>query len=298
MNEKKDCKIIQDLLPNYIEELTNEETNNFIEKHLEECDECKQILENMQKDLKLNIDNKDKRTIKYFKKYRNRLRLLKVILLVIIVIFIRNITRKMIILSDMYNKANTYVNSDNYHSISYSYYKDKIFITENWGLGDKRKAVITAMTLEGTTITSIYGNKIGTDEWGNERYNTNMYTVTENNKTAKLDINMGINSVPHSMLDILRDDFYRLFLSSIHSSIKSVTLNGEKYYYIQSSDYFVNGMYISKDTGLTMRILSQEVQNSEGVLERLPAEEYVYEFNTVTEKDFIEPDINEYEIEQ
>ena len=236
--------------------------------------------------------------VDYFKKYRNKLRLLKVILLVIIVIFIGNITRKMIILSDMYNKANTYINSENYHSMSYIYYKDKIFITENWGLGDKRKAVITEMTLEGTTITSIYGNKIGTDEWGNERYKTNIYTVTENNKTVKLDIDMGISSVPHSMLDRVREDFYKLFLSSIHSSIKSVTLNEEKYYYIQSSDYFINGMYISKDTGLTMSILSQEVQNSEGVLERLPAEEYVYEFNTVTEKDFIEPDINEYEIEQ
>ena len=32
MKEKKDCKIVQDLLPNYIEKLTNEETNNFIEE--------------------------------------------------------------------------------------------------------------------------------------------------------------------------------------------------------------------------------------------------------------------------
>ena len=37
MKEKRDCKIIQDLLPNYIEKLTNEETNNFIEEHLKEC---------------------------------------------------------------------------------------------------------------------------------------------------------------------------------------------------------------------------------------------------------------------
>ena len=57
MKEKNDCKIIQDLLPNYVEELTNEETNKFIQKHLEECNECKRILENMQKDLKLNTDN-------------------------------------------------------------------------------------------------------------------------------------------------------------------------------------------------------------------------------------------------
>ena len=28
MKEKKDCKIVQDLLPNYIEDLTNEENEN------------------------------------------------------------------------------------------------------------------------------------------------------------------------------------------------------------------------------------------------------------------------------
>ena len=32
MRENKECKIVQDLLPNYIEKLTNEETNQFIEE--------------------------------------------------------------------------------------------------------------------------------------------------------------------------------------------------------------------------------------------------------------------------
>ena len=45
MKEKKDCKIVQDLLPNYIENLTNEETNKFIDEHLKECNECQKIFE-------------------------------------------------------------------------------------------------------------------------------------------------------------------------------------------------------------------------------------------------------------
>ena len=56
MRENKKCKIVQDLLPNYIEKLTNEETNQFIEEHLKECDECKKVLENMQKDIQLNAE--------------------------------------------------------------------------------------------------------------------------------------------------------------------------------------------------------------------------------------------------
>ena len=40
MKEKKDCKIVQDLLPNYIEDLTNEETNYFINNSCVICNIC------------------------------------------------------------------------------------------------------------------------------------------------------------------------------------------------------------------------------------------------------------------
>ena len=43
MKEKRDCKIVQDLLPNHVEKLTNEETNQYIEEHLKECKECNDI---------------------------------------------------------------------------------------------------------------------------------------------------------------------------------------------------------------------------------------------------------------
>lgn len=42
MNEKnKDCDIIADLLPLYLEEITNPETNCFMEEHLAECENCR-----------------------------------------------------------------------------------------------------------------------------------------------------------------------------------------------------------------------------------------------------------------
>ena len=43
MKEQKICNIVQDLLPNYIENLTNEETNKFIDENLKECSECNQL---------------------------------------------------------------------------------------------------------------------------------------------------------------------------------------------------------------------------------------------------------------
>ena len=34
MENKTICKVVQDLLPSYIEKLTSKETNEYIEKHL------------------------------------------------------------------------------------------------------------------------------------------------------------------------------------------------------------------------------------------------------------------------
>ena len=41
------CHIVKDLLPNYIDGLTNEETNAEIRKHLDECEGCRDTLEKM-----------------------------------------------------------------------------------------------------------------------------------------------------------------------------------------------------------------------------------------------------------
>ena len=79
MNENKDCKIVQDLLPNYIEKLTNEETNKYIEEHLNECKECKDVLLEMQKELKISDQKRDRREVKYIKKFSNKMKILKII---------------------------------------------------------------------------------------------------------------------------------------------------------------------------------------------------------------------------
>ena len=70
MNEKRECKIIQDLLPNYIEKLTSLPTNQYIEEHLASCDECEKILKNMQKEIFTDTKVNNKKEVKYIKKFR------------------------------------------------------------------------------------------------------------------------------------------------------------------------------------------------------------------------------------
>ena len=67
--------VFKDLAPAYIDQLTSEETNEQIEKHLEQCKECREYLNEMKGDLFSEDENEritDKRNIDYFKKVRSK----------------------------------------------------------------------------------------------------------------------------------------------------------------------------------------------------------------------------------
>ena len=87
MKEKRNCKIVQDLLPNYIEHLTNEETNKYIEEHLTNCEDCKKIYENMKKELTSNNNpSANRKKANYFKKYNRKLRVFEISSIILLLI--------------------------------------------------------------------------------------------------------------------------------------------------------------------------------------------------------------------
>ena len=124
---KKNCKIIQDLLPNYIENLTNSETNKFIEEHLIDCEDCKKILEDMKKDIKTNnITEKNDKEVNYIKKINFKMKILKfLVIFIIILTFAISILRNYIILSKLYKLGDSKINKENYMMI-------KTFITGDY----------------------------------------------------------------------------------------------------------------------------------------------------------------------
>lgn len=63
------CSIAQDLLPNYIEKLTSEETNMELEAHLLVCEECKLVLNQMAAEIK-DIHKAPKAELKFFSKIK------------------------------------------------------------------------------------------------------------------------------------------------------------------------------------------------------------------------------------
>lgn len=45
----KQCEVIQDLLPLYIDNICSEESRHMVSEHLKGCAECKRLYENMTK---------------------------------------------------------------------------------------------------------------------------------------------------------------------------------------------------------------------------------------------------------
>lgn len=53
------CEVIQDLLPSYLDKLTSEGSNQLVEVHLNKCDTCRAVYNEMKKELP-QMDEKDK----------------------------------------------------------------------------------------------------------------------------------------------------------------------------------------------------------------------------------------------
>lgn len=84
MKKSEECKIVKDLLPNYLENLTDSITNDFIEKHIENCNDCEQTLKDMKGEIQLNkIQNNQK--INALKKAK-KIYILKFILILILIV--------------------------------------------------------------------------------------------------------------------------------------------------------------------------------------------------------------------
>lgn len=301
MKEKKDCKIVQDLLPNYIEKLTDEETNKYIEEHLEECPDCQNTLKDMKNDLKISVPKVDKKEINYMKKFKKQMKALKFIILAVIVliliIYIIMTARKMIIMSDLSNKAKKYSNSTNYHATFYYYLKGKCTTIEEIKLGDKIKKIYTWTTEKEVSKIIYFGTKKIENEDASVVYNFNIYKEEENNKIACLNQEIIENGMPQK--DLINtyelENWWNLFEMARDISIYEKTFYGKECYYIRfNKSGWEQGF--DKETGLYINKMPIEEKNPDGTIERTEAVEVMYEFDNVRENDFIEPDISDYKI--
>ncbi len=272
------CKIVQDLLPNYIENLTNEETNRFIEEHLKECPECQKVLENMQKEIKVSTTKRDDREVKYIKKYNKKLKILKYALLIIILIYVIAVGRRTIIMSSLSGKATENQINDNYYVRLYSYRGDTLTITESYNKGEDYLTTLTRV-VNGSNIQKITYYKKGEEQ---------LFIIESDGKKNILNSEtmLGGHILPVTYVSngILANLQYALI-----TGIDSTYCNGKECYVIKGNSY---ERYIDKETGLAVRNI--EKSNKEITRKNDAVVDYEYKFNIVKDSDIVKPDTTGY----
>ena len=307
----KICKIIQDLFPNYIEKLTSEETNEYIENHIKECEECKEKLKTMQKEIEIGEKQELKKETKYLKKYNKKLRIFQAIILIFVIIFIAITARKMIIIQSMQNKIIKYEAIDNFYIKSYYYQGDKINFYEDYNKGNNYKSKASSLwfTDDDTRLDvfEVYGNGKRENWYWLDNYNNKDKTIKE----AKLNQESSSEKVKNiiGISNFETSNFWELLIMAITSDISSESCNGKECYrisYIVFSDFSKNPIlweqenykqiyYLEKETGLPVRSINdRNLKINNGDKEEIL--DFEYDFGNVTDEDLEEPNINEYEI--
>ena len=104
---KINCNIIRDLLPLYNDKITSKESNELIEEHLSQCEDCKNYYKEIKEDISNNLDLDEKNILKNFLKQIKKKRFIAIILTIIITIVI--VLKSL----DIFNKENLFIKDFN-----------------------------------------------------------------------------------------------------------------------------------------------------------------------------------------
>ena len=273
MEKKKLCNIIKDLLPSYVENLTNDETNSFIESHIANCPECKELLENMQKEIEVNSPKKEEKNFKYIKRYSKRLKIFRNILLVIALVFTLIIARRFIIIIDLSNKAYIAESKTNYY-IKSEYYLNKTFIVfEKYNKDEISLEINKIYYIDNPNNVEEYINYISDEEDLKLVKNMQQQNLSTFDKDIGLDIT-NYTSAFHTLPE-------KLYLA-LTTNVQNVTLSGKQCYLLKVDN---TERFIDAETGLIIKYIDNDLNQ---------VIDYHYEFDTVTDEDVELPDTTGY----
>lgn len=281
MISKKECEIVKDLLPNYIDNLTSNDTNTFIENHIKNCKKCEHLLKIMKENENKDIEDKD--IIDFAKKFNKKYSLLKLIVILLIISFGIVLLSKGIIMKNLINKSSLQSNVDNYY-IEYLQYNDNSITVITSYIKDNKylRKLKNINKLNGNIIDEMI------EQFDGEK--CNLYIKSENEYQTYYDVEKD-NIMPIELksyyLSINAFDFIR---SCLFSKIETVECNGVEVYKftnlytnqtINKNDD--NYVYIDKETGLVLRASSGTISNDNQSYNTFI--ELNYEFNSVTDDD-------------
>ncbi len=271
MNEKKECKIVQDLLPNFIEKVTTKETNDYIENHLKTCEECQKIYSSMTENLNAKSTTEEKE-VKYLKKFHKQLKVLKIIILVLLLCFTFSIYRKTFILYSLSNKWQEYsqVHSDNYYARRF-YYNDGFFSETSTYVKDGKSLSITIMGTEVGQQSKMTYYKQGNDE---------LHLMETKNQKVQYDEKM--IPIIAGLAGYAHENVFACLKDAFSVKIETIQIDNRECYVIKRKGV---DEIMEKETGIMVKeILYQNDSFNE----------CHYQFDIVTDNDVQRPDTTGY----
>ena len=218
-----------------------------------------------------------------------KMKILKIALLIIFILLIVFLTitiRRMLIIKELSAKADKSVTSKNHYEKIINNSIETETITEYYCKEDKAVMFLT------TTIKNTGEKRKLIKYFKGEK--ANIYIETKEDKVALLNS----NAVPSKVI-ILRIDydnnFWNLLKMAVMTPIRSIEYNGKECYCLNS--LIARECYIEKKTGLILRAIDGQVEDSNGNKTDVIVE-YNYEFNNVEDSIFTEPEISEYKIQE
>ena len=326
----KDCEIIKDLLPLYVDDVCSTETKEFVEKHLKNCNECQKIFETMEKDEnnKNNKNSDEKESIKNFnnKIKRNKIKAVVISLIIFVIgILLIKYIYSCILFNHIINKAHKFSDIDNmYIQKMENSLSGEIFVTKQYYKDGKFKEVHESYTKDKVTPIYTKYTSVGSDE---------VVIIYPDNK-ARIEKELEIlnrESMLKSIPFIYNNDIGFRTITPVFLSIKSkkFTLgsysNENKKCYILQDKFDIGTnweIWLDKETGLPLKeinmngLRSYYSDNKEKNIDENEIEnylnqkqdilinsgdsvtEYKYEFNILTDEDVKMPDLSKYEIER
>lgn len=258
----KDCKIIQDLMPNYIDDLTSKESNEYVENHLKDCQECTNYFNEMKSKIEIDKTGTVKQEIDYMKKAKKKMNIGKKLLTIIgllIVISLMIFWREaytLICYADICNKyifwqeqamekGNYSVREQRDNYLTYVYYTPEKQVTNQISLnnGDTHKiSILEDSEIDGQSTFYTQGNVNG------EEVVAKLY---QDSNAVIFD-----NSSPYSYMFDFENKANFFELMSTITNVRHIWNEkiGETKYYVLDLEYGQE-VYINKATGLVEKII-------------------------------------------
>lgn len=292
---KNDCKIVQDLLPNYFEKVTSKETNEYVEEHIKQCQQCSKIYNAMKEELNISYSLDTEKEVNYMKKLNGKMKRLQlwkkiaIIMITILIILLGMVLYRYSIITKIYKLhsrrneiTNIYYQAEDNERIIEFWKKDNIIKRK-----EQNKDERTGGTFWRDTIT---------DEGFLIPYNLKIYSKTPKGEPSE--------SLPWGFV-IDWDTFIKRLKIAINPAITIISKqydNKDCYYFRFNGNNFADNTeeIYEKGTGLLLFESGHVQYNSADNPEKFVNHEvkYEYKINEVIDEDVEKPNLSEYELKE